>query len=283
MAASESFVEVRKYRWSDGSETTERSDGCANLVCLISFASFLAGVGCIAGSGVCYVLAILFWFLSFVWLFKTDLEFEGHYAAKIGELNIQLNNLKSQQPKFPNDEGYMAKFRADQSKKESEIREKIAKLEQQRETERVKRGGTRIVPVGKELGDEEAPPPEEDPLYQKVIATEQMLRVGTERYINEEEEVAMNKQLEKYVEEDLLKNPDRLSHLMKQRSVSQDEAKAEIRSTMFEEFCNELIELRSTSREEARLKVRMAIMSSINGTPSEEEEALLARVRSLNI
>ena len=44
MAASEAFVEVRHYRWSDGSTSTERSDGCANLVCLIFFASFV-GVG----------------------------------------------------------------------------------------------------------------------------------------------------------------------------------------------------------------------------------------------
>lgn len=282
MAASETFIEVRKYQWSDGSTTTERSDGCANLICLISFAAFVAGCSCFLGGCACFVLAVLFWFLSLIWLFKTDLQFEMHYASKIDALNTQLNNLHSQQPKFPNDAGYMEKFKSDLAKKEAAIRAEIAELEQKRENERVKRGGKRVVPVAQPLGDEEAPPPEEDPIYQKIIAMEEELQRGIETYIDEAESTSMKSALNTFLDEELKKNPHQIPELMKARDITADEAKAEITRTLYQNYSNELSEVRNNSRGEARIKARMAIMNEFNGTSTDEEKELLVNVRRLN-
>jgi hypothetical protein len=283
MVASDSFIEVRRYRWSDGSTTSERKDGCANLIWIISFASFLAGCGCFIGGCGCFVIAVLFWFLSFIWLFKTDLEFEIHYASMIGDLNTKLNNIQSQQPKFPHDEAKMAQFKADQEKKITEIRLDIAKLEQELETERVKRGCGRIIPnLGKSIGDEEAPPvPQEDPIFEKVLATEAELQRGIEKFINEIEGIKMETTLEEYFTNEINKDPTQIPELMKAHDITAEEASAEIRRTLFQNYSNELGEARTRIREEARLQVRMAIMNKLNGTVTTEESALLDKVRAL--
>lgn len=127
------------YQGSGNYAGTEKNcQTCAGIMCLITVATFCAGVGAIIASVFCWLLSYLFIFLSFLWCFRTDLEFEATTCQKIDQLTNEIQKTEASAPEY-DDENYKVAFEREKEAKLTKLKEKLKTLTEKVENERAKR------------------------------------------------------------------------------------------------------------------------------------------------
>jgi hypothetical protein len=143
------------YYWSDTGRyagTKKDCEGCANLMFAITIASFFAGIGCIIASILCWFLAYMFLGLSFLFCFKTDVEYFEHMANLIADKQQEIEALAASRPQN-GDPSYLQAFDADKAGRMAKLSSELQDLITQREKEseiRARRNGltsNKIVPA----------------------------------------------------------------------------------------------------------------------------------------
>lgn len=67
-----------------------------NWYCIVMTVSIVAGMGLMAAAAVCWLLAWVFLFLSFVWCFQTDAEYELSYETKFGLIEDKMQRIRDE-------------------------------------------------------------------------------------------------------------------------------------------------------------------------------------------
>jgi hypothetical protein len=85
---------------NDNPDPNRRPNNECEVFCNLVFtiATFVAGLGFIVAAGVCWFLGWLFLFLSFIWCFQTDFEYEISYEMKFAALNGKMQRIRDEQP-----------------------------------------------------------------------------------------------------------------------------------------------------------------------------------------
>jgi hypothetical protein len=163
------------YYYRDSGLYAGSKKNCENMACLftmITIACFLAGAGAIVASVLCWLLAYLFIFLSFLWCFRTDLEFEQTTAQKITSLKSQIKDTEYSHPEHEG-EHYAAAFEKAKAAKLEKLREQLSAFEEKTQQEREKResrSGKRSPGRAKNLRSVGvAPDPDSDPAPMPVL------------------------------------------------------------------------------------------------------------------
>lgn len=129
------------YVWADSGRyagITNDYGHCACLWMCITTALIAAGCGVVLASILFWLLSYLFVFLSFLWCFRTDIEFELNYAIEMGEINEAIDRWTNEVPQALTPE-YMAVFKERQEKKLRKLNERKEELTAKFNEEREKR------------------------------------------------------------------------------------------------------------------------------------------------
>lgn len=282
VALSETFIEVRAWKFSDGSVRYERNDGCANLTWAISVAIFLTGVGLVIAHCVLYLCAILFWMLSFLYLFRTDMEFELHHATTIGHLNTKINQIESQVPMAPRDAAYMAAFDADNARKIASLRAQILDVKRQREKERAKREKAAASACCTGSASTQQGVPTAVPILDTAADFEESFRAGIDKYLLIVETTAVELKVNEYSLAERQALPQKITNLMQQENMTEQEVVARLRRTIYADFSEDLNEVRLSSRREARIRIRMSVNRVLRGDATQEDNELIDHLKNLS-
>lgn len=264
MAAAETMAEVRYYKWSDGTVTREENDNCAWLARLISFTIFMFGVACGITAIVTLLLAYLFWVLSFVYLMKTDQEFELHYAEKLKHLQNQIIQLENEKPKST-DAGYLKVWNDDRDKKIADLKLRIRRLENLRELERAKRSKGKIIP---DIADE----PKFDEFLRDYIT-------GFNEYCT----CAGYRAVLTYLEDVSQTEKDRAKLMAEESKISIEEAEVKVKEELYLQYKEDLDMVKEEAEKSAKLEARAALYKLYKGEAcSEDETMIIQEIQRLN-
>jgi hypothetical protein len=126
------------YRFCESRRSENQSEGCVCLWQMITIAMMLAGVACITASILCWVLAYLFIFLSGLWCFQTDIEFELNHSIRMGENQRAINELESKMP-LSQDPDYLRLFEEQRQRDLDKLRADRQRMQEDHERERAQR------------------------------------------------------------------------------------------------------------------------------------------------
>lgn len=251
------FIDVRA--WEDGFDDREYSFGmvwCA-IALALRICHFLT-----------YLLSLIFYWLSFVYCFKTDNEFEFHYAVQISNLSTHINQILSLTNISEQNETDIA-----------ETRDKIIDLEIERERERVRRfrsstencccRTTQVVPVAVEIVEESA----ED--------FEEPLRRGIERFVLQAETVAVDEAVNVLVLEKQNASLTTVTDQIHSGNMTQDETLLQMRRSIYCKFNYDLNEIRLKSRRDARMRIRASVNRTIMNEAQSEDIELIDHLNNL--
>jgi hypothetical protein len=111
---------------------------CAFLWYLITISCFLLGCGSILASVMLWLLAYMFVGLSFLWCFRTDLQFEEETAEAIAELKAKIEQTQDSKPERL-EEAYVKAFEENKATKLEKLNANLAGLIERTDAERQKR------------------------------------------------------------------------------------------------------------------------------------------------
>jgi hypothetical protein len=126
------------YRFCESRSSENQCESCVCLWTMITIAMMLAGVACIIASILCWVLAYLFIFLSGLWCFQTDIEFELNHSIRMGENQRAINDLEATQP-LSQDPDYLRVFEEKRQRDLDKLRADRQRMEEDHERERTQR------------------------------------------------------------------------------------------------------------------------------------------------
>jgi len=113
-------------------------EACCYLTFMI--ATSAAGISLIAGAGVCWVLAWMFLFLSFIWCFQTDREYELSHATKVGKINGKMQAIRDEQRRS-NSPDYLRVFEERRNRRLQVLQDQLDKLtDYKRQTDIIRYG-----------------------------------------------------------------------------------------------------------------------------------------------
>ena len=228
----------------DYHHTEKKCKSCACIAHLITIALFLVGAVLMLVAVVLWIVVWLMMFMSLLWLFSTDNEFELNHAIACGEINRKIAKIKEKRPKSA-DQKNIEEFNARQSKKIAALEEKLRVLNERHHEEAVRRNVDQPSNCYEQATSEAAKDLED--AFQNQIAA-RLIRV---------EQVVKASTIETYLEAEREVYPDKVSKMMQELKLSEKEVTAGLRSTIYQDFREDIDAIIDNAKREERIKIRM--------------------------